>query len=781
MKNQKSNLKGLFFALWAILYLFLSLSVGFAKEYRIAVVKDGPSWEDVKVSEINGELSHMLGSGQSVVFVEDERFNAQWQKNRFKEVITNALKDRSIDMILGLGVLVLQEAAKPDMQLTKPFVSATLLNGDIPKLEYSKDDYSLKKNLAVIIHPLNADRDLQVFSEVWKFKRLHVLMSREIYKYLNNLKEALTAYSKQQGVEVIPVPVDDNVEQYIGEHSPEWEAAYLLRMPRITVEKRKALIVGLTQKKIPTFSAVGVSDLELGAFATNRRDIDKEIIRRTALNIFNLIDGQSTEDLPVFLLSDPLLQINAKTAVALGYKPNFNVRVTATFLHPEAFEEESKPLYLKDVIKMAAEGNKDLQISMAKTDIAENTKDIARSYMLPQLDINGVFSYFDLPAVGNIIPERWLQLKFNLRQMIYDDQVISDYRTNDRRSEAAKYLHESNLLDIYQKSEYYFLLFTQARLIHQIQVANLRLTEGNLEIARMRVEVGSAGRDEVFRWQAELAKRKTNVLLAETLVENQRIALNQILGIDQSVKWQPEKIDVNYKSFIWLNAAFADIFETTDSVDKFTSALLKYALQASPEVSALNKEKEAQEITLGEKKRSYYLPKVKAELSYRANLDQYPEEPDFGKTGIVAGVGAYLPLFEGTRRYNNIQQQQARLKEITSQLLKTQELVEKRLRTAVRNLNSSFPNMQFSVEAAKNAKENFGLVREKYANGIVNITDLLEAQTAAFTAELQAVSARYKFLLDLVELQRAAAFFPEAKSEEEVQAFIDVIKSEMGK
>ena len=779
MKRRNLCRFGLFFLLFSVLGFEIDAVPVWAKEYHIAVVKDGPSWEDGKLSDIEAEINHMLGSADRVVFDLSEKFDAKWQKDRYRKVIENALKDRKIDMILGLGVLVLQEAAQSDFKLTKPFISATLLNGDIPKLEYSKDDYSLKNNLVVMIQPQDAKRDLQVFHGIWKFERLHVLMGREIYNNLADLKAAFNDFKKKYGTEVIAVPIEAETDNFFDERLSDMQAAYLMRIPRLSVEKRKSLIEELTRRKIPTFSALGSKDLELGAFATNRPDVSNEVIRRTALNIFNIIEGASTKSLPVFLISDPHLQINAKTAVALGYQPNYEARVSVTFLHPEAFREKEKPLYIKDVIKMAKDGNKDLFISQAKTDAAASAKGVARSPMLPQIGLDGSYNYYDMPAVGVIVPEQWLQLKLRLRQMIYNDRIISDYRTSDRRSQAAQYYNESTNLDVYKQAEYYFLLYTQARLIHQIQLANLRLTEGNLDIAKMRVDVGHAGQDEVYRWQAELARRKVNVLQAEAIVEKQRIALNQILGVDQSIRWLPEQINADMDSFIWLNASFAKVFETTESVNKFTEAMVKYGLQSSPEINAIAKEKEAQEITLGQRKRSYYLPSVSAELSYGNNLHQYPDEPDFGKKRVTAGVTASLPLLEGTGRYYDVQRQKARLNELNFQLLKTQELVEKRVRTAVRNLESSFPNIRFSSEAAKNARLNFEVVREKYANGIVSITDLLEAQTASFKADLEVVSAKYTFWADLVELQRAVSFFPEAKSSEEIQSFIETIKSEM--
>jgi outer membrane protein TolC len=713
----------------------------------------------------------MLREGDQVKFKISSEYNAKWNPENFKKVITAAMKDREVDYLLGLGILVTQAAADPNFQLTKPFLSATILNGDIPQLEYSKDDYSLKKNLSVIIQPQDIERDIEVFNGLKKFKRLHVGIGEEI---LNNLKEIsaiLRNYSEIYKTEIIPVPISKDVQQTLNNIDAATEAFYLSAIPRLSNSDRIALIEGLNNRAIPTFSALGPSDLELGVLATNNPDVQLELVRRVALNLFHLIEGARTKDLPVFLIADSKLQINAKTAVAIGYSPNFETRVSATFIYPEAFQQKAPKLSFRDIVKMAEEGNKNLFISQAQTETIRKEKSIARSPMLPQLGLNGSYSYFDNKAVGILFPEQLTQLGVSLRQMIYDDEVISNYRSAGRLTEAAEYQNKSTLLDVYLEAEQSFLRYVQAQLIHSIQVSNLRLTEGNLDIAKMRVEVGHSGQDEVFRWKAELANRKTLVLSTEAFTENQRFTLNQILGMDQSIIWQPEEIDVDPDNFDWLNGQFTSVFESTELISEFTNGLLSYSLESAPELDLLRKQQEAQEISLSQRKRSFYLPKFGADFNYGRNLNQYPAEPMLGKNQYEVGITASLPIFEGTRRYHDIERQRSILKEINSRIQLAEELVEKRVRISVRNLEASFPNIKYTYEAFENARKNFEVVREKYANGIVNITDLLEAQNANFRAEQESVSAMYSFLLDLVGLQRAISFFPETKSQKEIDEF----------
>jgi len=56
------------------------------------------------------------------------------------------------------------------------------------------------------------------------------------------------------------------------------------------------------------------------------------------------------------------------------------------------------------------------------------------------------------------------------------------------------------------------------------------------------------------------------------------------------------------------------------------------------------------------------------------------------------------------------------------------------------------------------------IVQDKYTEGIVNVTDLLSAQTGKFTSDRLVVVSVHEFLLDLIELQRALSWFEAEKT-----------------
>ncbi len=748
---------------------------------NIAVVRDGPT-SDLEITElIKPELLHLLGDDYSFNFVESSDFNAQWDPNKFRSVIDNALNDETVDIILGVGAMVTQEAASDDLVLTKPFVSTTLLTGDVPPLPYSTEDYSLKENLILVILPTARDKDFEVFNKLIQFDTLHFGVPIEELNYLRNTLSKIDAYSKEIGIAIIPVPISNDLKKTIAEIPVKSQAFYYLRTPRLSVAERKELIDSLISRKIPVFSGLGLEDIELGVFATNKPNMNQEVARRSAINLFRLIRGEQSADLPVFLVSDFKLIINGKTAAKIGYYPDYNTRVSATILYREYLDGEVKEINLKDALNLAAESNASLSISSSEVQTSLQESNVARGFMFPQLGLSADYSHVGWTQFNQLVPENFAQFGVGISQMVFDDEVVSNFSAAGSQYEAAEFRYESDKLDIYLQAAQSYLNYVQSRLFHQIELDNLRLTESNLEIARMRVDVGQAGRDEVYRWTTELANRKGAVLIAENLIETSRITLNQVLGMNQDVNWMPEEIDVEPDEFYFLKGSFEEIFINHSNLQMYRDASIKYSLDNSPELQFLYKSIEAQEIQIGREKRSFIIPKFYADFTYGNNFWQNPDVPALDNSGFTFGLTARLPIFEGTSRIYRIQQKESVRNELTNTVTLTEQLIEQRTRTTIRNLESSFPNISLSKNAAENAKLYLGVIREKYANGIASITNLLEAQNSSFVANQNAISAVYIFLQDLAQYQRAISFFEDTKTQEEKDEFLNKFYEDMNK
>ena len=69
------------------------------------------------------------------------------------------------------------------------------------------------------------------------------------------------------------------------------------------------------------------------------------------------------------------------------------------------------------------------------------------------------------------------------------------------------------------------------------------------------------------------------------------------------------------------------------------------------------------------------------------------------------------------------------------------------------------------------------IMQDKYAEGVVSITDLIEAENDRFNKELSAFMAVYDFLSDLTSLDRYLESFTFLESEEEAQSWEKKVKA----
>ena len=229
--------------------------------------------------------------------------------------------------------------------------------------------------------------------------------------------------------------------------------------------------------------------------------------------------------------------------------------------------------------------------------------------------------------------------------------------------------------------------------------------------------------------------------------------------------------------FVPLTESFGFALETQANFDRFTEAAVEIALEQSPERKFLMSNLEAEGIQLGQRKRSFIVPKVFLDMSYNYNFWQSPDVPELGDHFYDIRVVATLPLFQGTQRVYDMQLSKSLIIELERRLELADQFVEQRTRNSLRQLQASLPNLEYSTVAADNARRNFEVVRDQYANGIVNITDLISAQTAAFAAEQDALVSLYTFLLDSVNFQRAVSFFSLTKSPAEIDRFTNNIRA----
>jgi outer membrane protein TolC len=495
-----------------------------------------------------------------------------------------------------------------------------------------------------------------------------------------------------------------------------------------------------------------------------------------AINIQNVLQGESAAEIDVEYQREERLTINMETARAIGVSPRYTTLIEADLLHEEV-TQAARTLSLSGVVREASTVNLDLAVAdrtvAAGVDLVRET----RSPLFPQVDLVGAASFIDedrafLPISGK------QQYSGSLRasQLIYSDRVWASYGIQQSFQDLREEERAELRLDIILEAAESYLNVLRAKTIERVQKENLMLTRSNLQLARSRVEIGVAGREEEFRWESQIATNQKDVIDAESLHQQAVIAVNRVLDRPLQETFLTLEASLDDPELVSSFEEIGPYIESPGSFSVFSNFMVEESFAASPELRQLDAALRAQERELQASTREFFLPDVTlfGDLTALDNVggETIPSLPDPDLWQWTIGVNATLPLFEGAGRSARRSRAQIELEEIATQRDATRQRIEQRIRSGLYQTNASFIGIDLSLAAAAAARRNLELVLEKYQEGVVDILVLLDAQNNALVADLLAANAIFDYLIDLMGTQRAVGRFDYYRSAQDRQQFL---------
>jgi outer membrane protein TolC len=623
-------------------------------------------------------------------------------------------------------------------------------------------------------------RDVTQFQEITPFSRLAILTldawEESGVDLEQEFRNVLSSLNLEQ-IEIVPVGV--SLEAALSAIPSNAQAVYVTPLTRLSSVDLDRLIKALIERRLPTFSVGGGrGDVERGVLATlGPLDETLRRARRVAINIQNVLQGEPAAEIDVEYQLKERLTINMATARAIGISPPYTTLIEADLLNEEA-TQAARTLSLSGVVREASTVNLDLAVEdrtvAAGLDLVRET----RSPLLPQVDLVGAATFINedrafLPISGK---QQYLG-SLRASQLIYSDRVWANYSIQQSFQELREEERAELRLDIILEAAESYLNVLRAKTIERVEKENLVLTRSNLQLARSRVEIGVAGREEEFRWESQIAINQKEVIDAESLRQQAVIAVNRVLDRPLQETFLTIEASLDDPELVSSFEEIGPYIESPGSFSVFSGFMVKETLAASPELRQLDAALRAQERELQASTRAFFLPDIELFGDLRAienaGGETIPGLPDPGPWDWTVGLSATLPLFEGGGRSARRGRAQIELEEITTQRDATQQRIEQRIRSSLYQSNASFIGINLSRVAATAARRNLELVLEKYQEGVVDILVLLDAQNSALVADLLAANAIFDYLINLMGTQRAVGRFDYFRSAQDRQQFLD--------
>lgn len=754
---------------------------------RIGFVFDGP-WDRLKErqAEFEKEIADLLRGEFDVRFPETKQILGNWTDKSVSDGINRLLADPGVDLVIALGVLASNDAAIRGA-LPKPVLAPIVLDVDLQGLP-QKDGASGVKNLSYTAFPNPFRRDLEMFLRIVPFKKL-ALLSADYYggTTLQEFHQRFPQAVKDLGLEVQRIPVGESAKEALSRIEPDVEAVYLPPLQHLSAEEHDRLIKGLIGCKLPSFSLLGRSEVEQGVFAgLATEETFPRLARRTALNIQRILLGEDAGTLPCAFPARARLTINMATARAIGVYPPFSVLGEAELLDEDSVKIKTRRT-LASTVREAIAANLDLAAQDRTVAAGREEVRRARSDLLPQVEVS---------ALGRIIDEDRAAASFgsqaeqtvtgtaSLSQVIYADPAWANLSIQKNLQASREQEREAVRLDITLEAAASYLNVLRAKAVERIEKQNLNLTRSNLELAKVRQSIGISGPAEVYRWEAAIANSRQVVLQAVSRRQQAERALNRVLNRPLDELFTTEDVALDDPILLTSDERFRKSVNNPWTLAVFRTFMVKEGLANSVELLGLDAAIAAQERLLASTKRSFWAPT--AALS--GEVTQFLAEEGAGKDPVTTpglsfpraddtdwglGVSVSLPLFEGGLRFADKKRAIEELARLRIERQATRERIALAIETAVLKMQASLPSIDFSEDARTASLKNLELVQDSYSLGVVSVIDLIDAQTSALVSSQVAANAVYDFLLDLMEMERAANDFDFFKTPEDRDAWFD--------
>lgn len=280
-------------------------------------------------------------------FVSDAYWSSNWDdsmrgKNR-KIILERFKKTKDIDLILAMGTWAGQDLANNEHSVATVVISTS--NPLATKIIKSADD-SGYDHLNVRVDPTRYERQIRIFHDIFKFKKLGVVLEQNTIEGRSYAAiDDINRVAKESGFEVITcnAPFSDvssenaynAVLKCNSGLAPKVDAYYITVHRGVTLNNMDKLLAPFMQYKIPTFSQRGTEEVKHGALLSIARAGFKYVARFHAETIAKIFNGAKPRNLEQLFEDPPRIAINLKTAQIIGYDPGVDILGSSD----EVFEE----------------------------------------------------------------------------------------------------------------------------------------------------------------------------------------------------------------------------------------------------------------------------------------------------------------------------------------------------------------------------------------------------------------------------------------------------------
>lgn len=382
-----------------------------------------------------------------------------------------------------------------------------------------------------------------------------------------------------------------------------------------------------------------------------------------------------------------------------------------------------KELTLEAAIQAAIENNKDVSFSEFDEKIARARYERADAIFLPQISLAYTAMVTDNPlnAFGVRLQQRSIEQSDFNPALLNHPSGTWDFATEiklqqplinfDRFYERKSAFKQTELHQLKTRRTKEFVVFqvTQAYLQLQLAWEAKRVTEeaeqtvkAILKMTSDRYNQGMLQKSDVLNVEVKVKMAESHVADAVSNIRNASDYLSLLMDGSPGVIYQTEMLS--------LKSTEKSLFEVVPE-DRADFRAMEMAIQSYD--------------MMIKSKRTSYLPRLNAFATYQFNDSQ---ALGFGADAYLAGVQLSWDIFKGNTTKKDIAIQSLERDKLNTELSKQKAEGNAELEKAQRQLSDSRFKLVQQRLAVELAEESLRILQNRYAQGLVNTTDVLAAQ-----------------------------------------------------
>jgi len=766
--------------------LFFLPAVGPAMP-KVAIVTD-TNETSVYQKQVMDEITTLMAGRGGVAFLEktvDPR-----HPDKGVALLSRLMADNAIDCVIGMGALVSDMLIRMK-QYPGPAIAAVVVDRKLQGLPLTAEGTSGIRHFNYIQSGFDVKKDLQTFRSLYDFRHLAVVlpviktaMFHTLFSYFGRAVQEVSPDAAFSFVEIDP----GSLEGRVPEIPAEADAVYLLPLFSGKAPLQiPAVIQAVNQRRLPSFAMMGETHVRMGAMASIAPGRNLDIMaRRVAINVLDILEGRDAGTLPVSasVYTDNFV-INMETLQAIDYYPGWAAMADARLLNLDKLHQ-GKSLQLKGVILEALERN--LYLLAARTDvrIQEAEAGKAKGALLPQVTLSAGMTHIDENRVNNTLnyPARTTFTgSAGLSQTVFSDDLLANHAIQTILTQSLRFQEKAVLLDtvVTAAHAYIDLLFAMSN--QAIQNNNLESTRKNLEIARNKSALGAVDASEVSRWESERAANQIRLNDAYRDLQLARMHLNQVL--DRPITRRFSLSDIGPVKGIELMITDPEVYRLLGNIKqarRFSDFLITEADRNMPELKQVREEIRSQERQVLNRKRALILPDIVLQGSVDKILDEHDARQktpsDLDHPWSVSLMASW-PVFTGGTLKKDLARSRYQLQRLVLEEKNLKNQIHLYVRSSLETAAVSAREISLADNRLAAARKSFDIVQAGYAQGRNSVTDLIDAQNTRVSSERDAASAKYQFVIDFLEMERATGRFYFLESPEEKQAFLQRLKAHL--